>query len=181
MSTAAFALQPHVNRDPKASGRIDVAALYPSLSRRLERSVRHDVDAPDAVIEDACQVAWIRLIRHAERVQPAAVFAWLAHTARNEARRQLRRCRHEVSLEAIVESGAAPSMLRPHARGSDQLADRERLLIVRQLPVRQQRITWLRAVGLSYAEIGRRTGDSGRTVERQLILARARLRAELAA
>ena len=151
---------------------IDVAALYPCLSRRLERCVRHDVDAPDAVIEDACQVAWIRLIRHAERVQPAGAFAWLAQTARNEARRQLRRRRHEVSLEAVVGRGVSRD---------DQLAEREQLLIVRQLPLRQQRIAWLRAAGLSYAEIAQCTGDSRRTVERQLVHARARLRAELAA
>jgi len=47
----------------------DVGALYRSLSARLEHIVRRDVRAPDAVIEDACQLAWSGLVRHCGRVR----------------------------------------------------------------------------------------------------------------
>ena len=55
--------------------------------------------------------------------------------------------------------------------------DRERLRLMRLLPERQQRILWLHALGLSYQEIAAYTGDTTRTVERQLLRGRARIRA----
>ena len=54
--------------------------------------------------------------------------------------------------------------------------DREQLKLIRQLPERQQRILWLHALGLSYEEIAAYTGDTPRTVERQLLRGRSRLR-----
>jgi RNA polymerase sigma factor (sigma-70 family) len=177
MSTAASALQSSISSDQTVRRRVDVEALYASVGRRLERVVGRDVDAPAAVIEDACQVAWIRLIRHADRIEPGAAFAWLLHTATREARRQVRRRGREVSLAAIPDV----SLLLPDALQAEQLEHRECLLLVGRLPVRQQRIAWLRAAGFSHAEVGQRTEDSVRTVERQLGRARAKLRAELAA
>ena len=177
MSTAAFALQPPISRDQTGTRSLDVEALYASVGRRLERVVRRDVDAPAAVIEDACQVAWIRLIRHADRIEASAAFAWLLHTATREARRQQRRRGREVSLSAIPDA----SLLQADAIQAEQLEHRESLILVSRLPVRQQRIAWLRAAGFSQAEVGQRTGDSVRTVERQLGRGRATHRAELAA
>jgi len=53
----------------------DLEALYLALSRRLEQLVRMDVRAPEVVIEDACQIAWIRFVHHSGQVRRDAVLS----------------------------------------------------------------------------------------------------------
>ena len=157
------------------AGVIDVAELYARLSRRLEHIVRLDVRAPDVVIEDACQFAWSRLLHHRDRVQHDTVTSWLARTAVHEAFKLLRRDRRELSLEAVAEDPAAPApALSPGPY--DLIESHERLDGIRRLPERQQRVLWLHALGLSYAEIALHEGCTTRTVERQLLRARHRIR-----
>jgi len=147
----------------------DIGELYGTLASRLEQIVRLDVHASDAVIEDACQVAWCRLLRHCDRVHRETVMAWLARTAVHEAFRSLRRDRREEALESaeLASSQAQPEEL---------LLQRERLNEVAALPARQQRLVWLHAFGLTYVEIAARERCTRRTVERQLHRARAALR-----
>lgn len=154
-----------------------MAQLYPLLRRRLERIVRFDVTAPDAVIEDACQVAWSRLIRHAHRVDPAAVLSWLAQTARHEALKLLRRDQRELSLEVTLDLVGEAGLAR-YAPSPHELAEqRERIALMSALPERQRRMLWLHVLGFTYSEISETTGDSPRTVERQLLRAKHRARA----
>ena len=87
----------------------DVGELYRRLAARLERIVRSDVRASDAVIEDACQFAWIRLLNHCERVRREAALSWLATTAVREAVRAVRRDGRALSLEATFE-GRRPTL-----------------------------------------------------------------------
>lgn len=155
---------------PEAVG--DVGELYGLLARRLEQIVRLDVRAPDVVIEDACQVAWSRLLRHRDRVHRETVMSWLIRTAVHEALRLLRRYRRELSLEAADEDAILWSQATPA-----QLVEyRERLAELGRLPERQQRAVWLHALGLNYAEIAGYEGCSTRTVERQLLRARHAIR-----
>ena len=58
-----------------------------------------------------------------------------------------------------------------------QLEMRERLAEIRALPVRQQRVVLLQGFGYEYDEIAAVTGESRRTVTRQLTRARRRLAA----
>ncbi len=151
----------------------DLGELYSSLSVQLERIVRLGVSAPDVVIEDACQFAWGRLVRHAERVRREAVLSWLVRTAMREAVRAVRRGSRELSLEMeLIEqlAGEAPD---PH----ELFTARERLGAVASLPPRQQRLVWLHAVGLSYAEMAQHERCTRRTVERQLLRAKRSVRA----
>ncbi len=154
----------------------DVGALYRSLSARLEHIVRRDVRAPDAVIEDACQLAWSGLVRHCGRVRRDTALAWLARTAEREAFRLVRREDRELSLDATLEADGDVSL----AGGSPGLAElaeqHAQLEAISTLPGRQQRLVWLRGLGFSYDEMAAQTGDSHRTVERQLLRARRRLR-----
>ncbi len=143
--------------------------LYGLLSRRLEQIVRLDVHAPDAVIEDACQFAWGRLLHHRHRVHRETVLSWLARTAVHEAFKLLRRHRREVPLEAAAEE-------TDPATPAELFERRERLAELGQLSPRQQRALWLHAFGLSYGEIGRYEGCTVRTVERQLLRGRERVR-----
>ena len=52
---------------------------------------------------------------------------------------------------------------------------RERLAEIRRLPVRQQRVVMLHGFGYEYEEIAAVTGETRRTVARQLTRARQRL------
>jgi DNA-directed RNA polymerase specialized sigma24 family protein len=150
----------------------DVGELYGELAKRLEQIVRTGVRAPDPVIEDACQFAWSRLVHHRERVHRDTTLPWLVKTASHEAFKLIRRGGRELSLDAALEaSGDAP--LHRHAPGSDELlAARERLAQLDRLPTRQQRLLWLQGLGFSYSEMALRTGDTTRTVERQLLRAK---------
>ena len=149
--------------------------LYATLSPRLERIVRGRLPVPKPVLEDACQVAWSRLLRHRGSVRRENVLAWLVTTAVHEAVKLVSREGREASLEAELEEHGedALSLLVP---GPDQLLeDRELLACLRYLPARQQRLVWLHALGLNYVEIACAEGCSRRTVERQLLRARRRL------
>lgn len=155
----------------------DIGELYGAVAGRLEQIVRTDVRASDAVIEDACQVAWYRLLRHGDRVERETVIAWLARTAIHEVFRSLRRGRREESLEGAIDDdgdglGFSTAPVTPH----ELLELREKLREIDELPVRQQRLVWLHAFGLTYVEIAAHEHCTRRTVDRQLLRARAALR-----
>ncbi len=165
----------------------DVDEAYRLLARRLEHIVRSGVPVSDALVEEACQAAWGRLLARRESVGADCVLSWLATTAVREALKLLRRERRHLSLDAAIDRdgdgavgaglGAAPGAAAP-ALGPESLVERrERLAALGALPRRQQRLLWMRALGFSYAEIASHTGDSTRTVERQLLHARRTLRA----
>ncbi len=168
----------------RRAGDADLGELYLALSPRLERIVRLDVRAPDAVIEDACQFAWSRLLHHRDRVGHDSALSWLAKTAVHEAIKLLRRDQRELSLEgegAGAGAGELERSGRPLSQGlapgpEEHFEQRERLGALAGLPERQRRALWLHALGLSYAEIGLQTGDTPRTVERQLLRARRTVR-----
>lgn len=154
----------------------DIEGLYRRLGERLAQIVRRDVHAPEPLIEDACQAAWGRLVDHSARVRRDTALAWLATTAVHEAFRLLRRDRRELSLEETLETAGEARISRRCAGAAEVVDQRERIGEVARLPVRQQRLVWLRAFGLSYAEIAAYEGCSMRTVERQLQRAKQALR-----
>lgn len=152
----------------------DVAELYRSLAVRLEQIVRLGVRAPEVVIEDACQTAWGRLIDRGDCVTREAVLAWLATTAVHEALKLLRRECRELSLDATLEQDGDAGLPTPAPH--DLLEHRLRLESIRTLPERQQRLLWLHGFGMTYAEMALHTGTTTRTVERQLLRAKQRMR-----
>ena len=154
----------------------DIGELYGSLSGRLERIVRADVGGPDAVIEDACQFAWSRLLHHRDRVRRETALGWLARTAVREASRVTRRRARELPLEDEAEDTSAASIRRRVASPDDLLEQRQALKAIASLPVRQQRVLWLMGLGLSYREMALHETCTQRTVERQLMRARRNLR-----
>jgi RNA polymerase sigma factor (sigma-70 family) len=168
-----------INADssPAALGVGDVGELYGLLAPRLEQVVRLVVRAPDVVIEDACQIAWSRLLRHHERVQRDTVMSWLLRTAVREALKLSRRHHRELPLEATTEQSMPPA----HATPVQLIECRERLAELGRLPERQQRAVWLHAFGLNYGEIAVYEGCTLRTVERQLLRARQAIRQQEAA
>lgn len=167
--------EPHNKRSAMVA---DVGELYASLSTQLARTVANRVGAPSVVIEDACQAAWTRFIFHAQRVDPQAARSWLATTAIHEAIRLARRDARELSLEARVDEDGELQVPSPAPGPEEQVEWRERLGEVSRLPIRQQRLLWSKAIGLSYREIAaRQPGLTERIVERQLQRGRTNLRA----
>lgn len=160
---------------PTSGPALPVAELYRDLSERLEQIVRFDVRAPESVVEEACQFAWGRLVDHRHRVRREGALSWLARTAVREALKLHARAGRCVSLDVALDGDRAAEM--PTLPGPDELFERrERLASIGRLPARQQQMLWLHALGLTYAEIGRHTGCTTRTVERQLMRAKRTLR-----
>lgn len=155
----------------------DVGELYRALAGRLEWIVRRDVNASAVVIEDACQFAWYRLVCHADRVDQDGVLSWLASAAVHEAIKLGRRNLRDLSLEGRVDEDGELNLPDGGPGPHEQVEWHERLALVRQLPVRQQRLLWMKAIGLSYDEIASDAGLTLRTVERQIHRGRNRLRA----
>ena len=86
-----------------------------------------------------------------------------------------RRQRAEISGE--VEASDAYAHLEDiGATLDDQVAAREALRAVAELPERQRHLLARQAAGLSHDELAADTGDSSRTIDRQLGRARARIR-----
>jgi RNA polymerase sigma factor (sigma-70 family) len=155
----------------------DVGELYDALACRLEQTVRRSVRAPSAVIEDACQFAWYRLLCHAHRVEPDTALGWLATTAVHEALKLTRRDQRELSLDEQADRRGELTVPAHTPSPHERAEWREQLELVRRLPARQQRFLWLQSAGLSYDEIAAiQPGLTRRTVERQIHRGRTRLR-----
>jgi RNA polymerase sigma factor (sigma-70 family) len=154
----------------------DVGELYGQLATRLQQIVAREVRAPAALVEDACQFAWWRLVVHAGRVQRTAALSWLAITAVHEALKLIRREERDLSLDRRLEGGGerpAPSW----ALGPGEIAEQHaQLELLRALPVRQRTVLLLKGAGFSYAETADSLGVSLRTVERQIMRGRQKLR-----
>jgi len=159
-----------------ADGIVDVAALYADRADYVHQRVAREVRAADPVIEEACQVAWARFVDQRSRVARDSAVAWLVTTAIHEAIRTVRRIERWTSLDALLdEFGDLPGMVRTAPAADEVVGLRLRVQALRALPPRQARLVWLQGLGLSYGEMGAQTGDSVRTVERQLGRARRRL------
>jgi RNA polymerase sigma factor (sigma-70 family) len=153
----------------------EVEALYACSAGLVEGQVRSGVTAPEAVIEDACQVAWTRLLDHADRISRDRAVAWVITTAVHEAFKLTRRSARELSLEHMADA-TGDLHARQTARPADEVVEsRLRLGLLDALPERQQRLLWLQGVGFDYREMASRTDATVRTVERQLAKARRRL------
>ena len=150
--------------------------LYAEQAARVRRAVRGGVRAGDPLIEDACQVAWTRLVAARERVNRDTALGWLVTTAIHEAWRLLRHEGRDLSLDRLLDESGDPDW-EPLAPSMEELAGlRLRLDALRTLPERQGRLVWLQGLGLSYGEMSQVTGDSPRTVQRQLLRGRHTLR-----
>ncbi len=154
----------------------DVASLYATHSGRLKRLVSLDIHASDQVIDEACQRAWHQLVTHSEQVRSDTALPWLVRIAVNTALKELNRSRREIPLEALTQLGEEGRLSQARSDPSRVAEARIELESVSGLPQRQQRMLWLLALGHTYAEIAASENCTVRTVERQLIRAKRRLR-----
>ena len=163
----------HRRRSPTPTAS-DTAALFSRYDRKLRDRVSAVVNTSQANIEDACMFAWVQLLRH-EIDEIDAAYSWLTTVAIREAVK-LDRADRRRSLP-VDDNGAVIEPIDPR----DELAVRDMLdhpaAVIQQagLTSRQLEMIALQAWGLNYEAIAARTGNSRRTVDRELVRARAKL------
>jgi len=156
-----------------------IATLYQRHAAAVRRMASRQARVPDAVIDDACQTAWTSLCEHKDvSLDDRAAVSWLVITA---VRLAWRHGRREVTVGGWLPDVEDPRELpEPPGQAPDPLAlisDRdEAARALDALTVREQQFLALQAAGLSYTEIAARLGVSARTVERQILRGRHKLR-----
>jgi len=151
------------------------AELYPKLARQVRRLLR----TTEQNVQDACSFAFLQLLRY----QPSreSVFSWLLTVAVREAVKLDRRGPRDGRFPAR-EDGVE---LEPVDERADPELRLEALaalgaIAAAGLTARQARIVALHAAGHTYESISEMLALSERTVERQLLRARRKLRLALA-
>jgi RNA polymerase sigma factor (sigma-70 family) len=161
----------------------DESDLYRAHHRTLIAATRRMLRADEALIEDACQFAWVQFCRfQPDRGEP--VFAWLRKVAYHEGLRLLRHdARYPRAVERVsTEEGMALVGLEPDETPGavaieDELEARRALRAVARLPERQREYVELRLAGHTYEEIVAITGRTYTNVNKHLTRAREALRA----
>jgi RNA polymerase sigma factor (sigma-70 family) len=129
---------------------------------------RHTTCAEDA--QDAYQRALEVFVRRAHRLDPEQAHRWLHVVVRNEAHAVREARARLVGTDAEVldalDDGRWRASLEERAEGRDDVARAAEAL--RSLKPQEVTALWLKAEGLSYAEIAERTGWSATKVNRCL-------------
>lgn len=149
-----------------------LADFYAREHHALQRAVAHRVTAPHAILEDACAHAWAQLAARDHIRLGRGAYWWLYTVAIREGWRLSARSQREPA------SGLDPT--NEHRTDHDAVSDRRDHILdarasISTLTGRKRRLLILHAAGYTYAEIATITGDTVRTVERQLLRAKRRL------
>jgi len=161
----------------------DEERLYRQHAARLRRAVAREVNAPAEVVEDACQQAWMILMRSQPDRGPT-LFAWLRTVAVRQAWHLAARERQALHLETLTRpthdneppSERAEAWLSGRDDVELRVEAREALRTLARLPERQRRYVAMRVAGFSYEEIAAADGGVSLTaVNRHLVRARRRL------
>jgi RNA polymerase sigma factor (sigma-70 family) len=158
----------------------DEAALYREHHTGLYRAVARRVRLDEDLIEDACQTAWMQLLR-CQPDRERSLFGWLVTVAVHEAYDLSRRRRGELSLDAPAAGDADGTMrLVDTVEGStvvdESLEARRALRALASLSQKQRRYAVLRTAGFSYREIGQLTGATHTNVNKHLVRASRQLK-----
>jgi RNA polymerase sigma factor (sigma-70 family) len=154
-----------------------IAEYYAREAPSLERAVARTVSAPAATIEDACSHAWCQLLKNDAIELGPGGFWWLYVCAKREVFRLTGRARREPA------GGEAYELPEERAHAGEDVGETierraehdARLALVLSLSERGRQMIVLQAAGFSYEEIAQASGDSVRTVERQLLRGRRTL------
>ena len=166
------------------AARGDEAALFEEHHARLIRAVGRAVQAPAALVEDACGWAWEQLVRTQPERTPQ-LFGWLKTVAIHEAYRLSKLQRREGALEEVVHlndhdgsnAGGWEHVIPGRTDLDAHLRAKEALATLASLPERQRRYLTLLVGGHRYNEIVETTGATYTNVNKHLTKARASVRA----
>jgi DNA-directed RNA polymerase specialized sigma24 family protein len=160
----------------------DEEELFRRHHRSLVRAVGRCVSAPNELVEDACQHAWVVLLRRQPTRTPA-LFAWLRTVALHQAYRLSQRDRRDARLEELAGEGGWEELVGTAPPLETAVEARAALASLAALPASQRTDLALLIGGFSYREIAR-SGERRRSlnnVNKHLTKARARLRSVQAA
>ncbi|MGO9900425.1 MAG: RNA polymerase sigma factor [Solirubrobacteraceae bacterium] len=156
----------------------DEEELFRRHHRALVRAVARSVNASHELIEDACQSAWLVLLRFQPDRTPT-LFAWLRTVAVHQAYRMAREEWRDARLEDLGGDQGWERLLGDARSLDDALEARRALAMLSALPVRQREDLALLVGGYSYREIAQRAGAGTRSinnVNKRLTKARTRIR-----
>ena len=164
------------SHNPAAAAAAGTALLFEHYQNTLRRRVRALVSTSEANVEDACMYAWAQFLSH-ELDDTDTAHSWLTTVAMREAVKLDRRSRRELALIENVPDDELAQLADPRdeLRMRELLADVGAVIKAAGLSDRQARILGLQILGYRYDEIAEQTGDSHRTIERQIVTARKRL------
>jgi RNA polymerase sigma factor (sigma-70 family) len=153
---------------------VTVTELFAGYHDVIRRHVQRVVNTSAQNIEDACMFAWTKFLS-VEHDEIKDVCSWLATVAIHEAFKLDRRARRTRPL--VTREDEVVHIADPHDElaAALLLADAGDVVKAAGLSARQARILGLHAAGFTYEEISAQTGDSRRTIERQLLGARDKL------
>ncbi len=161
---------------PRLQG--DEEELFRELQPMLLRRTARRVSAPYAVIEEACSLAWLQLLRC--RPRPEEPAAWLTVVARQEGWRLAR----QETASTLPSHVGGPA--RCGGDLAEQVADprdielaletKNALHLLAGLKASQRTVISLRVAGYSYQEIEAITGKTYTWVNRHASEGRALLR-----
>jgi DNA-directed RNA polymerase specialized sigma24 family protein len=154
----------HGNGRTPARRHGDEAELYRRYQRKLLRAVARAVSAPPELIEDACQIAWIRMLRG--QPERATLFAWLRVVAIREAWTHSARARAEIPAGDFrtpyaceLAPGEHPEPPADTRDVAEQVAARiqhaQRLADLATIKPNDRRALYLGALGYRYREIAK--------------------------
>lgn len=173
---------------PRPPLRGDEGDLYRRHHRALVGRTRRAVQAPEALIEDACQLAWLQLLLYQPEPREN-VLAWLTVVARHEAYRLARDSKRSLPASSVTvtdEEGNTTELDPDFAPGPDRDPllghdAREALAALAELKPAQRTALALKVAGYKYKEIQELCGGKTYTwVNRHITEGRAALRASYA-
>jgi DNA-directed RNA polymerase specialized sigma24 family protein len=122
----------------RADGR-RVHDLYNDLQPQLVRILVSNLQAPEWIVDDACQSAWSSLLEHGGAVAAGGELGWLSTTATRAALRLLRRERSAECGEEPPPLASLDALRVPEPGPVRSFELRERLAEVKRLRLRVRR------------------------------------------
>jgi DNA-directed RNA polymerase specialized sigma24 family protein len=162
-----------------------ISDFYAAHARQLLALVGSKTGAPTEAVADACQSAWVTLLRRPDINLDARGLGWLTVVAVHEMRHQWRYRTRNLPMGALSLGTGDPGELdEPAATGSagvEELAaahleHAERVADLGVLKPAERTALYLQALGYRYREIAAVTDASYTAVNRRLTEGRARLR-----
>lgn len=161
----------------------EVAAFYADAARPVQRAVASRVSADAVVIEDACQYAWVQLLRRDDVTLDAGGARWLVTVAVREAwrmaspRDQPAGAFRGPSKDDFPDELAEPESVEPGPaeQALTRCTHEQRAADFAALRPVERRELLLLAAGYSYREICEVTGSSRGAVNRRISEGRAKL------
>lgn len=162
-----------------------LATFYAEHHRGVARAVAHVASRfGDALIADACAIAWLTLVRRNDIRLDRAGVNWMITVAIHEAWRLAKLAHREMPVGGFLPAAEPGELAEPGGLATDPL-DRvieiedhvARLERFGHPKPRERRELLLHAAGYRYAEIAALTGSTYTAVNRRLTEGRRRLRA----